>query len=295
MEGFEASEESGNGEDKAMSTNLEHAVAAHYAKGGLATAIIDGLERAGADLDALTPEDLAPVDEFHTAGRLTTLKALAMTPIEAGMHVLDAGCGIGGTARCLVKEHGCRVTGIDLTPEYIEVAEMLTRRMGFAEAASFHLGSATQMPFEAEAFDAGVSFHAAMNIEDRETLYAELARVLRPGAPLCLFDVMKGPAEGMLYPVPWAETAGTSFLKSREETTALPDEAGFAISAEESLRDFARDFFREAFAKAARADGPPPLGLHLLTGANAPEKFQNYAQALEAHQIEPVILVALRA
>ncbi|MGI9463455.1 MAG: class I SAM-dependent methyltransferase, partial [Aestuariivirgaceae bacterium] len=210
------------------------------------------------------------------------------------MHVLDAGCGIGGTARCLAREHGCRVTGLDLTPEYIDVAQTLTELLNLTDKCEYHHGSATEMPFEDASFDAGVSFHAAMNIEDRDRFYGEFARVLRPGAPLCLFDVMKGPAAGMHYPVPWAETETTSFLRSRDETVDFLSNAGFTLSAEENLTGFAKDFFRDVFAKAAQADGPPPLGLHLLTGANAPEKFSNYAKALEAGQIEPIILVATR-
>lgn len=277
-----------------MVSELERAVAAHYGRAGLAEVILKGLEAVGADLDALTPEDLAPVDEFHTAGRTTTLKALGMTPIEAGMHVLDAGCGLGGTARVLAHEHGCRVTGIDLTPESVEVARLLTGRMGLEDACSFHVGSAVETPFEDGAFDAAVTFHAAMNIEDRAAFYGELARVLRPGAPFCLFDVMEGPVPGMRYPVPWAESAATSFLTTEDETRGLLSAAGFAVVAEENLRAFAIDDFRELFARMAAAGGPPPLGLHLLTGARGAEMFRNYVDALEADQIAPVIVVATR-
>lgn len=277
-----------------MPSNLEKSVAAHYGKSGLAAAILEGIVAAGLDPDALTPEDLAPVDEFHTAGRLTTLRATAMMALEPGMHVLDAGCGIGGTARCLAAEHGCRVTGVDLTPEYIDVARMLTEQLGLAEACRFEVGSATDLPYAEACFDAAVSFHVAMNIEDRPAFYAELARVARPGAALCLFDVMKGPTAGMRYPVPWAETDVTSFLKSAEQTRDLLHEAGFEVTAEESQREMASEFFRQAFAKSAGSDGPPPLGLHLLTGANTREKFGNYVQALEAHQLDPTIIVATR-
>ena len=273
-------------------SNLENRVADHYHIGGLEKSIMDGLAAAGADLKALRPEDLAPVDEFHTAGRLTTLRALELTPIERGMHILDAGCGIGGTARCLAVARDCQVTGLDLSQSFIEVARRLTEMMGLSRTCDFVHGSATDMPFEAASFDAGVSFHAAMNIEDRSRFYGEFARVLRPGAPLCIFDVMKGPAPGMTYPVPWAETEATSFLKSSEETRNLLGEAGFDVVTEDNLREFSIDYFRNLFAKAAKSDGPPPLGLHLLTGANAAEKFNNYAEALEAQQIEPVILVA---
>lgn len=277
-----------------MRDNLETAIAAHYGIDGLIDAIFNGLRESGVDLDALTPEDLAPVDEFHTAGRQTTLKALSMMPIAEGMHVLDAGCGIGGTARCLMHEHGCRVTGLDLTPEYIEIARLLTDRMGLSHAGAFHHGSATEMPFADAAFDAAVNFHAAMNIEDRKALYGELARVLQPGAHLCIFDVMKGPTPGMRYPVPWAESDRTSFLKSTQETADLLGTAGFEVTAVENLRDFAIAYFKDVFAAIAADGGPPPLGLHLLTGANAGEKFANYLQAAEAHQIEPVIMVAVR-
>lgn len=278
-----------------MTETLETSVAAHYGRGGLAEAILEGVAAAGLDPDALTIEDLAPVDEFHTAGRQATLTALAMTALEAGMHVLDAGCGIGGTARCLAVEHGCRVTGIDLTPEYVDVARMLTERLGLSERCAFEVGSATDMPYGDSSFDAAVSFHVAMNIEDRLGLYGELARVVRPGGPLCLFDVMKGPTDGMVYPVPWAETAVTSFLRSPDETGALLDAAGFVVEAVASQREMAQAFFRAVFARAAEADGPPPLGLHLLTGPNGPEKFANYVQALDAHQIDPTIIVARRA
>ena len=273
---------------------LENAVADHYGRAGLLEAILAGLETVGADPDHLQPVDLAPVDEFHTAGRLTTLKALEMMPLKAGMHVLDAGCGLGGTARVLAKEYGCRVTGIDLTQQYVEVAKALTDRMQLAGQCAFHVGSVTRMPFPDAAFDAAVSFHVAMNIRERDRFYAELARVMRSRAPLCVFDVMKGPSPGMIYPVPWAETEETSFLRSPAETSDLLLDAGFRIQKEASLREFAIQFFREVLAKAASANAPPPLGLHLLTGTNAPEKFSNYAKALEKHQIDPVILTARR-
>jgi len=277
-----------------MSDHLESRVSAHYQNPDLLTQILDGLRRMGIDVNKPSIEDLAPVDEFHTAGRITTLEALEMTPIDAGMHVLDAGCGLGGTARCLAKEKGCRVTGIDLTGDYVAVAAALTERTGLSDYCDFHQGSVIDMPFDDGAFDAAVSFHVAMNIEDRPGFYNDVARVLKPGGPLCFFDVMKGPASGMYYPVPWAEVEANSFLKTPDETARLLKDAGFVIKDQKSLRDFAITFFRDVFAKAASQDGPPPLGLHLLTGARTPEKFQNYAKALDDGMIDPVILVATR-
>lgn len=277
-----------------MRRDLERAVSAHYSRPGLKDAIEAGLRKQGIDLAQLHPADLAPVDEFHTAGRLATLKALDLFPVERDMHVLDAGSGLGGTARALATERGCRITGIDVCQDYVTTARWLTERMGLAEQCQFELGSVLAMPFEDASFDAALSFHVAMNIDDRPRFYAELARTLRFGAPLCIYDVMKGPTDGMLFPVPWAETEQTSFLKSRDTTVALLADAGFDLVAEEDLREFAISFFRELNRKAASSAIPPPLGLHLLTGANSGEKFANYLKALEAHQVEPVILVARR-
>lgn len=271
---------------------LEADVAAHYGKTGLMEAIIAGLAKLGVDPEKPSVEDLAPVDEFHTAGRKATLKVFEMITIDPGMHVLDAGCGIGGTSRHLAARHGCRVTGLDLTPDYIEVARALTDKVALDDRCAFEVGSVLDMPFGDQTFDAAMTFHVAMNIEDRARFYRECRRVLKPGARFCLFDVMKGPEAGMIYPVPWAETEATSFLKSADETEALLKQAGFEVTDRSNLRDFAIDFFRDVFAKAAAMGGPPPLGLHLLTGVNTPEKFRNYAQALDDYQVEPVIIVA---
>jgi len=277
-----------------VSKRTESAVARHYTRDDLLAVIKEGLVAQGTSLDDVKPSDLSAVDEFHTAGMETTEMAVTMMPVTPGMSVLDIGCGIGGTTRHLAYACQCQTTGIDLTPTYIDVARSLTDLTGLTENCSFQVASALDLPFEDAAFDGAVTFHVAMNIEDRASMYREAHRVLKPGGFLCLFDVMKGPGDGMRYPVPWAETAETSFLRSRDETAAFLTDAGFMVDQEKNLRDFAITFFQNAFARAAKADGPPPLGLHLLTGSNAPEKFQNYAAALDDHQIEPVMMITSR-
>lgn len=273
-------------------SELEHAVAAHYDVADLLKKIDAGLAVLGVSPDDATVETLAPVDEFHTAGRITTLKAIALSGIGKGGALLDAGSGIGGTARALAEELDAVVTGVDLTPAYVEVATALSARMGFADRTKFVTGSVTDLPFEDDAFDGAFTFHVGMNVPDRQSFYAEVARTLKTDGRFCIFDVMKGPAAGMRYPVPWAEAAETSFLKTPDEMRAYLEAAGFVVETSESLKDFAAEFFRKVFAAAAKAGGPPPLGLHLLTGATAPAKFQNYAASLDDDQIDPMIMVA---
>ena len=161
----------------------------HYGDGGLLARIRGGLKAAGIEEASLRAEDLAPVDEFHIGGREATAHAVAKMKLRADMRVLDVGCGIGGAARFLAAEIGCQVEGIDLTPEYIAVAKTLTVMTGLTDKVSFETASALDMPFEGAAFDAAITIHVAMNIAKRAELYGEIARVLKPGAVFCNYEV----------------------------------------------------------------------------------------------------------
>jgi hypothetical protein len=133
-----------------------------------------------------------------------------------------------------------------------------------------------------------------MNIADRPRLYAEIARVVRPGGTIAIYDVMKGPKEGVLFPVPWAETAETSFLVTPDEMRKLLGQAGFEITHQEDRREIALRHHRDRLAQLSAAGGPSPLGLHLLQGQTASVKSRNMVSMLEANQITLGVIVALR-
>jgi SAM-dependent methyltransferase len=208
-------------------------------------------------------------------------------------HVLDVGSGLGGASRYVASAIGCRVTGIDLTPEYVAAAQELARRSGLAGRVSYVVASALAMPFEARTFDAALTMHIAMNIRDRSGLYREIARVLKPGAPFCLFDVMRGEAGEVAFPVPWAETPATSHLTTPQEMQALLRDGGFEVREIEDRTAFALDALREG-ARAAAAGAPPP-GPAIVMGASAPAKLRNVRASLESGAIVPVLMVARRA
>ena len=131
-----------------------------------------------------------------------------------------------------------------------------------------------------------------MNIRDRHGLYREIARVLRSGSILGIYDVMAGERQGLILPVPWAETAATSHLISPAETARILGEAGFAIEEVQDRTEFAIEFFR---AKPRPAEkGPAPLGLHLLTGPNSRRKFENVLRNAERGYIAPTVIIARR-
>lgn len=272
--------------------DVEHEVAKHYAAGNLLERILRGLRAAGANLEQLGPEALAPVDEFHIGGRSATAHALSRMDLKKGQRVLDVGCGIGGTARYLATEFDCHVTAVDITPEYISVAAELASMCGLGDRVRFEVASALDMPLASHTFDAATTFHAAMNIFDRPALYEEIARVVKPGAALCIYDVMKMGKTPVVYPVPWAETPGTSHLVSPDEMHQLLSAAGFEIEQQEDRTASAVEFFQRV--SSAQGDGPSPLGIHLLMGPNAKEKIANTKANIEAGCIAPVLTIARR-
>ena len=170
---------------------VEHRVAQHYARSDLEQAILDALVASGKDIDRLHPSDLSPVDEFHTGGNQATIEFAAQIGFAPDMHVLDIGCGIGGPSRHFAGQQNCRVTGIDLTEDYVRTAQALARRVGLDGRVSYRQASALALPFEPGTFDGAYMMHVGMNIADKPAVFAEVRRVLKPGSRFGIFDVMR--------------------------------------------------------------------------------------------------------
>jgi ubiquinone/menaquinone biosynthesis C-methylase UbiE len=211
------------------------------------------------------------------------------------MHVLDIGCGLGGAARLVASSYQCRVTGIDLTPEYVETAKVLCRWVGLQDRISLHHGSAISLPFQDSAFNGAYMLHVGMNIPEKTTLCSEVARVLRPNSRFGIYDVMRTGDGELMYPVPWAATPDMSMLAAPVHYRSALEAAGFMVTAERNRRDFALAFFHQMRAKISAAGGPPPLGLHILMGASAAEKVKNMINNIAAGRIAPVELIAQKA
>jgi SAM-dependent methyltransferase len=271
--------------------NVEERVAQHYTHGRLEQTILEALTATGADIAHLVPADLAPVDEFHIGGLQATAEFAAQLEIAPGASLLDIGCGLGGASRYFAHQHGCRVTGVDLTPEYVAVAAALAARVGLSGMVTYRQGSALALPFAAAMFDGVYMLHVGMNIEDKGMVFAEARRVLKRGGVFGIYDVMREGDGDLDFPVPWAATAESSFVSSPAVYRRLLEAAGFAVHKERSRRDFALEFFRQLRARAANADGPAPLGLHILMGTTTPQKVANMINNLQRGLIAPTEIV----
>ena len=179
----------------------------------------------------LTAARLAPLDQFHVGGLVATAELAKRVRVTPSTRILDAGSGLGGPSRYLAETFGCRVEGIDLAPDYVAVSELLTARAKLADRVHSRVGDLMRLPFENTSFDVVWTQHVVMNIRDRSSLYREMRRVLATDGELAFYDVLAADGKPTPhYPVPWAETAETSVLLTREETIAALAEAGFRVA-----------------------------------------------------------------
>ncbi len=213
--------------------------------------------------------------------------------VQPGHVLLDVGCGLGGTSRYLAAAVGCDVVGLDLTEEYCRVAEMLSARVGLAERTIFRQGSALALPFGDRHFDVVWTEHVQMNVADKAAFYSEIARVLKPGGQLAFHDIFAGANDGVQFPVPWAADASISHLISVTDLQALMSGLGFACMRWEDKTDASVAFFHSVLDRV-RTQGWMPLGLHLLMGADAADKFTNLLSNLEEDRVRVVQAVMKR-
>jgi len=110
-------------------------------------------------------------------------RLVADARLHAGMQVLDLGSGTGYPALLGAQtvEATGRVTGMDLSEQMLAAADRKATRLGLTNV-SFKTGDVTNLPFEANAFDAITSRFCLMFLPEIPKAAAEIARVLKPGS-----------------------------------------------------------------------------------------------------------------
>jgi len=271
-----------------MSDTENESVRAHYQaairdRGQLLAKISDMIDAMGEG--PLTAAKLAGFDQFHFGGLAATAEFARRVGIVEGSRVLDAGSGLGGPSRYLAETFDCDVTGVDLAPDYVAVAELLAKRSGLEDKVRYRVGDLGRLPFESASFDLVWTQHVVMNIRDRGGLYREFFRMLEPGGKFAFYDVLAGDgAKPPHYPVPWAETSATSTLLTEPDTRAALDTAGFEVK----LWD---DVTQEAFGWMSRQRREAPLAVNpgTIVGQRMVEMVGNFGRNLEEGRARLVI------
>ena len=253
-----------------------------YATGLSEQRIEEGLVAAGLDLFDLERSDLAPLEDFHTMGRIATSQLAELAEIERNDQVLDAGSGVGGTARYLADRFSCRVTTVDLTEEYCNTSRWLNQLVGLDGSISVHHGDVTNLPFPSASFTVVMSQHVQMNVANKTRLYDEAHRVLRPRGRLAIWDIAAGSPGELNFPLPWADQPALSHLDSSDQLRATIESAGLAVT-QWSDRTEEAVTIMETFLSVP----PGPLGLHIFVD-NFVEKANNLVRGLSNGRLRAV-------
>lgn len=261
-------------------------VRGQYSTGLSRDNIEQALVAAGKDVDHLQPADLALLEDFHTMGRLATSQLVDLIGITSETTLLDAGCGIGGTARFVADRFECRVTAVDLTEEYCETCDWLNRLVGLDNQVSVRQADITDLPFADATFDVVLSQHVQMNVADKARLYSEARRVLVSGGRLALWDITIGGHGELDYPLPWATGPEVSHLVTPERLKSSIESAGFEIEFWNDLTDQAASTMQALLALP-----PNPLGLHAFV-ADFAVKARNLTAGLADGRLRAIQGVA---
>ncbi len=254
---------------------------AHYSAGDIEVRILAAIRAAGLNPEQhLSPAELGALDHFHTGGLRASLELLELAQIRPEDRVLDIGAGLAGPARLLASSLGCRVDCVEMSPDFCAGAVLLNRLTGLDDRIKVHQGSALDLPFPDDSFDAVWMQNVGMNIADKQQLYAEIHRVLKPGGRYAFQEMAAGEAATSYFPLPWATDPADSFLVSIAELRSVLGENGFVAELFEDSSD--------AQLNAPTADAAQSLLTLGVFVDNLAQKAGNARRSLQEGQIRLV-------
>lgn len=119
------------------------------------------------------------IGSSHPGGFPATQQNLNAMQIKPEQYVLDAGCGSGLTACHLAKTKGCKILGIDISPEMVKKAGLRAQKEGVSHLVEFRVADVYQLPFEDNHFDFVMAESITVFL-DKVKVYQEFYRVLKP-------------------------------------------------------------------------------------------------------------------
>jgi ubiquinone/menaquinone biosynthesis C-methylase UbiE len=265
----------------------------HYGGAAIVQRVLTAVGDSGHDVNRLAAEMLYPYDQFHWRSLAATRENAAKLNLEASMHVLDVGSGVGGPARYMASTFGCRVSGIDLTEEFVTAATELTERCRLSDKVVFRQGDALAMPFSDASFDAASCLNVAMNIKNKAELAREIRRVMKPRGRLVWTEATQGPGGPPHYPLPWARTPDISFLVSSRELRSAIEGAGLRIVEWTDETEATRAVFTQT-GRSPQTSASSMISNQVIMGDDFAERLNNFGRNVLEERLVPICALAER-
>ena len=219
---------------------------------------IDRLLSEHPDLDPLADGALDNLDQFHIGGPGATDRLIGGLALSAGSRVLDIGSGFGGPARQIARRTGSHVTGLDITPAYVDAARDLTAKGGLRDLVEFRVADiATFEPHPL--FQAAITMHVQMNIQDKTAWFADIARCLAPGARLASWEICQPRQADLPWPMPWSLDGTDSFVVTAGSLHASIGQAGFTATEWTNETAWVQAWITKTFANGLPAGPALPM------------------------------------
>ena len=257
-----------------------------WTRGDLYSRVSQAMSKAGLNDKKLEIEDLFPIDQYHARGIAATVDLGKRMPISENHKIIDIGCGLGGPARYFAKHFKCFVTGIDITPSFIEIGNKFNKLTSMSEHVNLQIGNGETLDFDDETFDGGYSQHVTMNIKNRKEFFLEAYRVLKKGTFFAFSEHGLGPKGNPIFPLPWADTSEMSFLLSPEITISLLKEIGFYdVQIIETSEKYISGYEKMINTKPEKVE--PILGIHVIGGTTMKQRSINSMKSIKEKRTLP--------
>ncbi|MDH3695242.1 MAG: methyltransferase domain-containing protein [Gammaproteobacteria bacterium] len=179
------------------------------------------------DEDAIAVDQLTPFDQYHYEGTDAVDHAILSLGLNSKSHVLEVGAGIGGPARYLAANAGCKVTAMELQGDLNDVAASLTQRCQLGDKINHLQGDFLADTLPNNQYDAIVSWLVFLHIPEREKLFKRCLAATRSGGKLFIEDFSKRAEFSEQEKDELAKKVYCTYVPTAEEYSTQLEDAGF--------------------------------------------------------------------